>query len=201
MHGAIHQPVDRVRFLLLAVALWFCCGSTAQAVHCPTLGPPFDYPSARLAEELPNSEQDGWYEVWGVYDRGRIGLFVDKNPIKNGDSSGLVLKINPTTPEDFQQRLKDSLVYLINNSQTGLSLANQPIDSANTIAISPDRARRNGELRKVDLAWELHSQMTMPLAWIAERLRMGGNGDLAWLLQRESKRRHAASADQSLLGA
>ena len=184
MRGTLHQAVGRARLLCLAVAQLFCCVPTAHALRCPTLGSALSFPGLRLDEETPGPDQGGWYEVWGVYDRGRIGLFVDKNPIKNGDSSGLVLKINPTTPEDFQQRLKDSLVYLINNSQTGLSLANQPIDSANTIAISPDRARRNGELRKVDLAWELHSQMTMPLAWIAERLHMGTRGHLAWLLQR-----------------
>jgi|CZKM01.1.fsa_nt_gi hypothetical protein len=34
-------------------------------------------------------------------------------------------------------------------------------------------ARRKGEPSKVELAWELRSQMTMPLAWIAERLNMG----------------------------
>ena len=61
------------------------------------------------------------------------------------------------------------------------------------------RARRKGEPRKVELAWELRSQTTMPLAWIAERLSMGSRGHLAWLLQRRGKGRHAAPADQCLL--
>ena len=45
------------------------------------------------------------------------------------------------------------------------------------------KARRKGEPRKVDLAWKLRSQTTLPLAWIAERLSMGTRGHLAWLLQ------------------
>ncbi|MEI7941501.1 MAG: hypothetical protein WCK27_32890, partial [Verrucomicrobiota bacterium] len=35
------------------------------------------------------------------------------------------------------------------------------------------KARRKGEPRKVELAWELRSRTTMPLAWIAERLNLG----------------------------
>ena len=61
------------------------------------------------------------------------------------------------------------------------------------------RARRKGEPRKVDLAWELRSQTTMPLAWIAERLNMGTRGHLAWLLQQRGKSRPAAPANQGLL--
>ena len=62
------------------------------------------------------------------------------------------------------------------------------------------RARRKGEPRKVELAWELRSQTTMPLAWIAERLHMGSRGHLAWLLQQRSKSRPTAPADQRMLG-
>jgi len=61
------------------------------------------------------------------------------------------------------------------------------------------RARRKGEPRKVDLAWKLRSQTTMPLAWIAERLNMGTRGHLAWLLQQRGKSRPAAPANQRLL--
>ena len=61
------------------------------------------------------------------------------------------------------------------------------------------KARRKGEPKQVDSAWELRSQRTMPLAWIAERLHMGSRGHLAWLLQRRGKSRHAAPADQRLL--
>jgi hypothetical protein len=61
------------------------------------------------------------------------------------------------------------------------------------------KARRKGEPRKVELAWELRSQTTMPLAWIAERLNMGTRGHLAWLLQQRGKSRPAAPASQSLL--
>jgi hypothetical protein len=49
------------------------------------------------------------------------------------------------------------------------------------------------------LAWELRSQTTMPLAWIAERLSMGTRGDLAWLLQQRGKSRQAAPANESLI--
>lgn len=62
------------------------------------------------------------------------------------------------------------------------------------------RARRKGEPGKVELAWELRSKTTMPLAWIAERLNMGTRGHLAWLLQRRGQGRPAASAPQPLLG-
>jgi hypothetical protein len=61
------------------------------------------------------------------------------------------------------------------------------------------RARRKGEPRKVELACELRSQTTMPLAWIAERLNMGSRGHLAWLLQQRGASRHSAPADQCLL--
>jgi len=54
------------------------------------------------------------------------------------------------------------------------------------------RAWWKGEPRKLDLAWELRSQTTMPLAWIAERLHMSSRGYLAWLLQRWRKSQHAA---------
>ena len=58
---------------------------------------------------------------------------------------------------------------------------------------------RKGEPRKVELAWQLRSQTTMPLAWIPERLNLGTRGHLAWLLQRRGQSRHAAPADQCLL--
>ena len=60
------------------------------------------------------------------------------------------------------------------------------------------RSQRKGEPRKVDLAWELRSQTTMPLAWIAERLNMGTRGHLAWLLQQRGKSQPAAPANQRL---
>jgi hypothetical protein len=64
------------------------------------------------------------------------------------------------------------------------------------------KARRQGEPRKVELAWELRSKTTMPLAWVAERLSMGTRGHLAWLRQRRrrGKSRLAVTSDQSLLG-
>lgn len=43
--------------------------------------------------------------------------------------------------------------------------------------------RRKGDPGKVELARELRSPTTMPLAWVAPRLRMGSRGYLAWLLQ------------------
>jgi REP-associated tyrosine transposase len=62
------------------------------------------------------------------------------------------------------------------------------------------RARRKGERRKVELARELRSVTTMPLAWIAERLSMGSRGYLAWLLGQRRKTRHPAPKEQRLLG-
>ena len=61
------------------------------------------------------------------------------------------------------------------------------------------KARRKGEPRKVELAWELRSKTTMPLAWIAKRLNLGTRGHLAWLLQHRDQDRLAAPADQCLL--
>jgi REP element-mobilizing transposase RayT/ribosomal protein L39E len=60
-------------------------------------------------------------------------------------------------------------------------------------------ARRKGERGKVQLARELRSNTTMPLAWIAARLNMGSRGHLAWLLQGRGRGRRAAPTDQCLL--
>jgi hypothetical protein len=60
------------------------------------------------------------------------------------------------------------------------------------------KGRRKGEPRKVELAWELRSRTTMPLAWIAERLNMGTRGHLAWLLHHRGQCQPAAPADQCL---
>jgi len=55
-----------------------------------------------------------------------------------------------------------------------------------------------GEARKVDLAGELRSQTTLPLAWIADRLNLGTRGHLAWLLPQRGKSR-LAPTNQRLL--
>src|SRR5260370_6302753 len=60
--------------------------------------------------------------------------------------------------------------------------------------------RRNGDPGKVALAQELRSQTTMPLDRIAQRLRMGSRGYLAWLLQRGAKAKPAQQSGQKLLG-
>jgi hypothetical protein len=62
------------------------------------------------------------------------------------------------------------------------------------------QVRRKGEPRKVELAWELRSKTTLPLAWIAERLQMGSRGHLAWLLQQRRKNRLPTTAGQCMLG-
>jgi REP element-mobilizing transposase RayT len=49
-------------------------------------------------------------------------------------------------------------------------------------------ARRKGDAAKVTLAAAIRAETTMPLAWIAQRLRMGSRGYLTWLLQRQGKR-------------
>jgi REP element-mobilizing transposase RayT len=48
-------------------------------------------------------------------------------------------------------------------------------------------ARRKGDAGKVKLASELRSKTTMPLLWIANRLKMGSRGYLTWLLYRNGK--------------
>ena len=48
-------------------------------------------------------------------------------------------------------------------------------------------ASRKGDARKVKLAWQLRTKTTMPLAWIAQRLKMGSCGYLTWLLYRYGK--------------
>jgi hypothetical protein len=60
-------------------------------------------------------------------------------------------------------------------------------------------ARRKGERWKVQLARELRSKTTMPLAWMAARLNPGSRGHLAWLLQQRGSGRLAAPTDQCLL--
>ena len=47
--------------------------------------------------------------------------------------------------------------------------------------------RRKGDPGKVKLALLLRANTSMPLAWIAERLKMGSRGYLTWLLQRQQK--------------
>ena len=58
---------------------------------------------------------------------------------------------------------------------------------------------RKGGRGKVQLARELRSKTTMPLAWIAARLNMGSRGHLVWLLQHRGISRRAAPRDQCLL--
>lgn len=61
------------------------------------------------------------------------------------------------------------------------------------------RGRRKGEPGKVKLARALRANTTMPLAWIAERLNMGGRGYLAWLLGQGAKTKRPQSNDQAML--
>jgi hypothetical protein len=60
-------------------------------------------------------------------------------------------------------------------------------------------ARRKGAPRKVQLAKELRSRTTMPLAWIAARLNMASRGHLAWLLQQRGRGRLTAPTEQRLM--
>ena len=46
-------------------------------------------------------------------------------------------------------------------------------------------SRRKGDPAKVRLAGQLRAQTTLPLAWIAQPLRMGSCGYLTWLLYRQ----------------
>ena len=81
----IHQAVNRIRLLLLVLALLLCAVPTAQAIRCPTQ----DFEPFQLTEEMPSPDQIGWYVVWAVASDGRIGLFVGNNPIYEIDPFGL----------------------------------------------------------------------------------------------------------------
>ena len=58
----------------------------------------------------------------------------------------------------------------------------------------------SGNSPGLKLAWELRSQTTLPLAWIAERLSMGTRGHPAWLPQRQGQGRQPTPNDQTSLG-
>ena len=60
------------------------------------------------------------------------------------------------------------------------------------------RARRKGAPGKLKLAQELRAKTTMPLAWVADRLRMGSRGYLAWLLGQNRKTKPSPSRDQPM---
>ena len=62
------------------------------------------------------------------------------------------------------------------------------------------RAHRKGEPKKVDLAWKLRSQTTLPLAWIAERLNLGTRGHLAWLWTSLIQRQWGKKLPQTVAG-
>ncbi len=47
--------------------------------------------------------------------------------------------------------------------------------------------RRKGDPGKLKLALTLRANTTMPLAWVAERLKMGSRGYLTWLIQHQAK--------------
>src|ERR1044072_2587272 len=56
-------------------------------------------------------------------------------------------------------------------------------------------ARRKGDKTKVSLALEIRGRTTMPLAWIASRLKMGTRGYLTWLFYRANpSARHGSQA-------
>ena len=59
--------------------------------------------------------------------------------------------------------------------------------------------KRKGDRLKVELARKLRSQTTMPLAWVAQRLRMGSRGYLAWLLSRREPSSSPPANPQALL--
>jgi REP element-mobilizing transposase RayT len=49
-------------------------------------------------------------------------------------------------------------------------------------------SRRKGDAGKVQLAAELRARTTVPLSWIAARLKMGSRGYLTWLLYRHRRK-------------
>jgi len=57
--------------------------------------------------------------------------------------------------------------------------------------------RRKGDPGKVRLALHLRANTTMPLAWIADRLKMGTRGYLTWLLQQQTS--HDTATKEKLI--
>jgi putative transposase len=111
--------------------------------------------------------------------------------------------------EDFRQELLEKVDTPAGPSHFGEAVQEaEPVQAERLVVAGLKRmgwseadlkARRKGEPRKVELARQLRSQTTMPLAWIAERLSMGSRGHLAWLLQHRGHCRLSAPAEQCLL--
>src|ERR1017187_2700532 len=111
--------------------------------------------------------------------------------------------------EEFRQELLEQVVARPGPSQFGEAVQEAEGAQAERLGVeglkrlrwteADLRARRKGERGKVELARELRSKTTMPLAWIAERLNMGSRGHLAWLLQGGGSGGRAAPRGQCLL--
>ncbi len=111
--------------------------------------------------------------------------------------------------EEFRQELLEQVKERPGTSHFGEAVQEAAQAGAERLAVAALRRlgwteedlrrRRKGDLCKVELAWELRSKTTMPLAWIAQRLCMGSRGHLAWLLQQRRIARPSAPSDQTLL--
>jgi putative transposase len=111
--------------------------------------------------------------------------------------------------EEFRQELREQVDTRPGPSHFGEAVQEaEPVQAERLVVEGLKRvgwsetdlqSRPKGEPRKVELAWQLRSQRTMPLAWIAERLNMGSRGHLAWLLPRRGQSRLSTPADQCLL--
>jgi CO/xanthine dehydrogenase Mo-binding subunit len=97
--------------------------------------------------------------------------------------------------EEFRQELLEQVNARRGPSHFGEAVQEAAEAGAERVAVAALRRlgwteedlkrRRKGDPGKIKVAQELRSKTTMPLAWIAQRLRMGSRGYLAWLLQQQ----------------
>ena len=88
-----------------------------------------------------------------------------------------VVIVSMMAPE-LTTRYTGAVYHVVSRGARPSSVANGGRDVA---------TRRKGDPAKAKLTAALRAETTMPLAWIAERLRMGSRGYLTWLLRRQAK--------------
>jgi len=127
-----------------------------------------------------------WNVVWGgkarLHTVWQAVCALPPHPASPLGRGGLAVRL-PSIPETLGLRTGCQRFSLSPRERAGVRGTRH-----RTVAADPNTSGTlQAELQKVELAWELRSQTTMPLAWIAERLHMGSRGHLAWLLQRRGK--------------
>ena len=99
--------------------------------------------------------------------------------------------------EDFRRELLEQVSKPPSDSLFGEAVHDAMEDRAERLVATSLRRlrwteqtlaqRRKGDPAKVKLAHDVRSKTTMPLHWIAQRLKMGSRGYLTWLLHRYSR--------------